>query len=90
MIKKYIKNTHRHSFNTEIHAGKTSSFILKWQMPVCTRVFPRSLWLFSSALYLQILLSSTYFSKRYSQSILPEGALRALPSNLPTLFNYIE
>jgi hypothetical protein len=28
------KNTHRHSFNTEIHAGKTASVYIKWKMPV--------------------------------------------------------
>jgi hypothetical protein len=31
-----------------------------------------------------------YLQNEISKSLLLEGALRALPSNLPTLFNYIE
>jgi hypothetical protein len=50
--------------------------------------------LLSSALYSQILsiLSTNYslLQNEILKSLLPEGALRALPSNLPTLFNYIE
>jgi hypothetical protein len=30
----YIKNTHRHSFNTEYMQEKLLLFVLKWKMPV--------------------------------------------------------
>jgi hypothetical protein len=57
----HIKNTHRHSFNTEIHAGKTASVYIKMANACLYKVFLStacnkvSALLFSSSLYSQIL-----------------------------------
>jgi hypothetical protein len=63
-------------------------FILKWQMPVFTKVFLSSLWLFSSLLYMQILTQLPTLPNEIRKSLLPEGLIERFPPGLPTLFNY--
>jgi hypothetical protein len=60
----HIKNTHRHPYNTEHVQEKLLLFILKWQMPVFTKVFSSSLWLFSSLLYSILSLSTTLLTPK--------------------------
>jgi hypothetical protein len=52
-------------------------FILKWQMPVFTKVFLSSLWLFSSLLYMQILTQLPTLPNEIRKSLLPEGSSSA-------------
>jgi hypothetical protein len=94
----HIKNTHRHSFNTEILAGKTASVCINKNASLqrCSEhELQQESRLLLNSLCILLLCLLCYFAtnsllqKRF-KDLLHEGALRALPSNLPTLFNYIE
>jgi hypothetical protein len=98
----YIYNIIEHSqtfIQHRIHAGKTSSTYIKMEnaclykvflSTACNKVSTPSFLLYSQILSLLSTLFHPPLQNEINKSLLPEGALRVLPSNLPTLFNYIE
>jgi hypothetical protein len=93
----HTKNTHRHPFNTEYMQEKLL-FYIKMENACIYKVFLSTACnKVSALLFCSLLTDSTshplpsyLLLNEILKSLLPEGALRALPSNLPTLFNYIE
>jgi hypothetical protein len=72
----HIKNTHRHPHNTKfMHEKLLMFFFFKWKMPV----FYKGVSELSLAL---LRLLPTPLQNEILKSLLPEGALRALPSKL--------
>jgi hypothetical protein len=95
----HLQHIYKHSqtfIQHRIHAGKTASVYIKMANAYIYKVFLsmacEKVSAPSSALYSQILSISTnsLLQNEILNFFLPKGALQALPSNLPTLFNYIE